>query len=78
VKSGRSKNPWLNMNMNKLSLFVGTLMALFIVNCKVDRTAPGAVFINPLANPKDRPPAGNTSDNRIDNSVIRNNIGGSL
>jgi hypothetical protein len=115
------------MDINKVSLFAGFLMALFIVSCKGDRTSQNAVFINPLANPQDGPPAGNpadagtigggsggaiyndgntmtlkilgtlieknkvnaygsavffvtndhTGDIRIDNSVIRNNTGGS-
>ncbi len=47
------------MYTNKVSLFAGFLMAFFIVSCKGDRTTNNAIFINPLANPQDGPPAGN-------------------
>jgi hypothetical protein len=65
------------MYTNKVSLFAGFLMAFFIVSCKGDRTTNSAIFINPLANPQDGPPAGNTVDIRVDNSVVCNNTGGS-
>jgi hypothetical protein len=65
------------MDTNKVSLFASFLMALPIASCKGDRTAQNAIFINQFANPQNGPPAGNTGDIRIDNSVIRNNPGGS-
>lgn len=47
------------MKISRYVLLAGILPAFLIVSCKGDRTAPDAVFINPLANPQDGPPAGN-------------------
>jgi hypothetical protein len=48
-----------NIFLKKITLYIFFLIAVILIRCDRDRTAPSVVFQNPLANPQNGPAAGN-------------------
>ena len=51
------------MNIARTGFYSCLFIAILLTRCDGDDTRPSAVFINPLANPQDGPPAGNPDGN---------------
>ena len=49
----------MKIKISRYALFAGFLFAFFLIRCDGDRTTQNAMFINPLSDPQDGPPAGN-------------------
>lgn len=59
IKDLRDKSVIGNPGLYKFSLFVFSLMMVFLCSCEGDHSPESTLFHNPLANPQDGPPAGN-------------------